>query len=116
MKKVRVILSLEAKEIYQYLIKTKHGKVEQSILRALQQKVDFLKENMHYGNPIAKKLIPSEYRIKYKVTNLFRIELPNYWRLLYTITQGDTPYEIIAFVLEITNHQTYNLRFGYKKF
>ena len=70
--------------------------------------------NHHYGNPISKKLIPKEYKIKYGVTNLFRIELPNFWRMLYTLTEGETKIEIIAFVLDIIDHKEYNKKFGYQ--
>jgi len=57
-------------------------------------------------------LIPKEYKIKYGVTNLFRIELPQFWRMLYTLTNGDI--EIIAFVLDVIDHKTYDKKFGYK--
>ena len=69
--------------------------------------------NHHYGDPISKRLIPRVYKIKYGVTNLFRVELPNYWRMLYTLTEGDTKIEIIAFVLDIIDHKKYNKKFGY---
>ena len=49
---------------------------------------ELLKDNVHYGQPIAKKLIPAEYKTKYGITNLFRVELPNFWRmLLYPYSQ-----------------------------
>ncbi len=48
------------------------------------------------------------------VTNLFRVELPNFWRMLYTLTaEGDV--EIIAFILDIIDHKTYDKKFGYRK-
>jgi len=55
------------------------------------------------------------YKIKYGVTNLFRVELPLFWRMLYTLTDGETKIEIIAFVLDIVDHNKYNKKFGYKK-
>jgi hypothetical protein len=55
-----------------------------------------IKSNPHYGDPIAKSHIPKEYLVKYEITNLFRVELPNYWRMLYTLKDGDTKCEIIA--------------------
>ena len=69
---------------------------------------------MHYGNPIAKKLIPKEYKIKYDISNLFRVELPNFWRMLYTLTDGETEVEVIAFVLDVIGHKDYNKKFGYR--
>jgi hypothetical protein len=34
--------------------------------------------------------------------------------MLYTLTDGETKIEIIAFVIEILNHKDYNKRFGYR--
>jgi len=116
MKTVKIVLSPEAKEVYKYLNEEAlSSKTERMILKAVRQKVELIKANPHYGNPIAKKLIPSEYKEKYGVTNLFRVELPNFWRMLYTLTEGETKIEIISFVLDIINHKTYNKKFGYKK-
>ena len=85
------------------------------ILTAVNKKVELIKANHHYGNPIAKKLIPKEYKLKYGVTNLFRVELPNFWRMLYTLTEGETEIEIIVFVLDLMDHNKYNKKLGYKK-
>lgn len=115
MKKVRVILSPEAEEVYKHLNEeAPESKTDQTILKAINKKVELIKANPHYGNPIAKKLIPQEYKDKYGVSNLFRIELPNFWRMLYTLTDGETNIEIIAFVLDVVDHPTYDKKFGYK--
>jgi len=34
--------------------------------------------------------------------------------MLYTLKDGDTKCEIIAFVLDLIDHPTYNKKFGYK--
>ncbi len=116
MKKVRVILSPEAEEVYRHLNKeAPTSKSERMILTAINKKVELIKTNLHYGDPIAKSLIPKEYIEKYEITNLFRVELPNYWRMLYSLTDDETKIEIIAFILDILNHTTYNKKFGYKK-
>jgi len=79
MKKVRVILSPEAEEVYNHLNKeAPHSKIENTILKAINKKVELIKVNPHYGNPISKKLIPQEYKENYGITNLFRVELPDY--------------------------------------
>jgi len=70
---------------------------------------------VHYGNPIAKNLIPQEYRDKYGITNLFRVELPSFWRILYTLTEGENELEVVAFVLGIIDHKGYDRKFGYKR-
>lgn len=77
-KEVKAILSPEAKEVYEYLNQEAvNSKTERMILKAVQQKIEFVKMNPHYGNPIAKDRIPPEYKNKYEATNLFRVELPN---------------------------------------
>jgi len=82
MKFVKIILSPEAQEVYRYLNREAlHSKIERSILKAVKSKGELIKINPQYGNPIAKKLIPKEYIEKYNITNLFRVELPNFWRM-----------------------------------
>ena len=116
MKKARVILSPEAEEIYKHLNKeAPTSKTERIILKAINKKIELIKANLHYGDPIAKVLIPKDYVEKYEITNLFRVELPNYWRMLYTLTDNETNIEIIAFVLDILDHSTYDKKFGYRK-
>ena len=116
MKTVRVIFSPEAEEVYRYLNnESARSKQEKTILSAVHKKIELIKANYHYGNPIAKNLIPEEYKAKYGVTNLFRVELPNFWRMLYTLTDGNTEIEIIAFILDVIDHKEYNKKFGYRK-
>jgi len=116
MKKIRVILSPEAEEVYNYLNEQSlKSKTEKTIFNAINKKVELIKNNPHYGNPISRKLIPQEYLDKYNIKNLFRVELPNFWRMLYTLTDGESEIEIIAFVLDIVDHSNYDKKFGYKK-
>ena len=116
MKMVRIILSEDAEEVYKYLNEhSSESKIDKSILNSINKKVELIKANPHYGDPISKKLIPQEYVDKYGITNLFWVSLSNYWRMLYTLTDGETIIEIIAFVLDIIDHKEYNKKFGYKK-
>jgi len=115
MKTVRVILSPEAEEVYKYLNEhATHSKHERTFLNAVNNKIELIKTNTHYGDSVAKKLIPSEYKVKYGVNNLFRVELPNYWRMLYTLTEGENQVEIIAFILDMIDHKEYDKKFGYR--
>ena len=115
MKIVKVKLSEEAEEVLKYLnIEAEKSKIEKSILKSIHQKSELIKSNFQYGDPITKKLIPKEYIEKYGITNLFRVELPNFWRMLYSIEEGETQIEIIAFVLDIVNHKDYNKKFKYQ--
>ena len=115
-KEIRIVLSPEARQVYTYLNReATHSKTERMILKSIRQKVELIKINTHYGDPIAKHLIPKEYKEKYNTTNLFRVELPNFWRMIYTLTEGNTKIEIVAFVLDIIDHKIYNKKFGYRK-
>lgn len=116
MKTIRIIFSPEAEEVYKHLNEqAPTSKLDRMILNAINKKIGLIKTNFHYGDPIAKGLIPEEYRMKYGVTNLFRVELPNFWRMLYTLTEGETEIEIVAFVLDVIDHKTYDKKFGYRK-
>jgi len=115
-KKVRIIFSPEAEETYNYLNKkASFSKNEKIILNAVNKKIALVKDNIHYGDPIAKKLIPKEYKIKYGMVNLFRIKLPKFWRMLYILTNGNSEIEIIAFILDVIDHKEYDKKFAYKK-
>lgn len=115
MKIIRIKLSPEAEEVYKHLNKeAPNSKTERMILRAINQKVELIKSNPHYGDAISKKLFPEEYRKKYGITNLFRVELPTFWRMLYTLTDGESEVEIIAFVLDVVDHKEYDKKFRYK--
>lgn len=119
-KLVKVILLDEADSEYNKLNEIvgqqiKDGKDntgEMQLLRSIKQKVDFIKANPFYGDNISKALIPKEYIIRYNAKNLWRVELTNFWRMLYTI-KGDQ-IEVICFVLGILDHKDYDKKFGYK--
>jgi len=114
MKIVKIILSPEVEEVYRYLNEhATHSKKEQTFFNAIRKKIELIRANPHYGNSIPKRLIPKEYRIKYGINNLFRLELPGYWRMLYTIMTKENQIEIIAFVLDIIDHKAYDKKFGY---
>jgi hypothetical protein len=116
LKTVRVILSKDAEVVYKFLNKqATNSKIEKTILKAVKKKVELIKVNPHYGEPISKKLIPKKYIDEYGVTILFWVKLPNFWRMIYTLTSGETVVEIIAFVVDILDHKEYDKVFGYSK-
>lgn len=110
-KEVRIILKWQGRDAYLEL-KKRNDKEAKSILDSFHRVRDILKENSQYGDPIAKDLIPKEFK-KVGIKNLYRVELSNYWRALYTI-EG-TKVEIFLFVLSIVDHKDYNKLFKYKK-
>lgn len=89
---VRVVLLGDADNAFKKLneivgnqIKSgKENTEEMQLLKSIRQKIDFVKVNPFYGYPVAKNLIPSEYKEEYAAINLFRVELSGFWRMLYT--------------------------------
>lgn len=120
-KSVRIVLLGEAEKAFRKLNEIvgrqieagKENTDEMQLLKSIKQKIDFIKANPFYGDPVAKKLIPQEYKTEHGAVTLFRVELSGYWRMLYTL-KGDHV-EIVAFVLDILDHPTYDKKFGYRK-
>lgn len=86
--------------------------VNQSIFRSIERVKGWLKDNPFVGEQVQKNKIPQEYVNKYGITNLWRIDLADRWRLVYTIQSSEV--EIIDFVLNIVDHKKYDKIFGYK--
>lgn len=59
-----------------------------------------------------KKLFPKEYIKKYCINNLWKYDLSNGWRLLYTVT-AENEVELISAILEWFNHKDYEKRMKY---
>ena len=119
-KEIKVILSEEADEVYKELNelvgnekkKGIESSLHQTLLRSINNVMDLLKKNPFSGNQIPKKQIPEKYSNKYDAENIWRIELPNRWRLIYTIAGNKI--EVINFIMDIFNHKEYDKVFGYK--
>ena len=84
-----------------------------TLLNAINRVFDLIVNNPFYGENAKKNLIPKEYRQKYDANNLFIADLPDYWRMIYTLESDEI--EIIAFVLDIIDHDEYNKKFRFKK-
>jgi len=87
-------------------------KEEPELAKHLEQAKQNLKENAFCGIQIPKELIPKNYINEYKITNLWKYNLPNAWRLLYTITTP-SKIEIITVVLDWLPHKKYERLFNY---
>ena len=86
-----------------------NDEVKKYVKRAIMD----IKVNAFCGIPIPKRLIPEEYAKKYGVKNLWKYDLPDGWRLVYSITTPNK-IEIISIILEWFDHPEYERRFGYK--
>ena len=60
----------------------KNDELKKHISRA----IDEIKNNAFCGVQLPKRLIPREYIQKFGITNLWKYDLPDGWRLVYSIT------------------------------
>lgn len=83
------------------------SKMYKFIVRAFED----IENNAFCGIQIPKKLIPKEYLKKYDVKNLWKYNLPDAWRLIYSIKGKNLL--VFSIILEWMDHKTYEKRFGY---
>ncbi len=87
-------------------------KEDDSIKKGIIRAIKDLKENAFSGTQIPKRLFPKEYIQKYKINNLWKYDLPNGWRLIYTIV-AENKVELISAILEWFDHKKYERMFRY---
>jgi len=88
---------------------------EDRLKKRINWVIERLKEDPAFGQPIAKRLIPLEYK-RIGIDNAYWVELSKGrgWRLIYTLT-AESEIKIIAIILEwFTRHKDYGRRFGYE--
>ena len=92
----------------------KTGKYEEQQLAGfLNRAMEDLKQNPLCGIRVPSKQWPKEYIKKNHITNLRKYDLPNGWRLLYTIRGNEI--EIISILIEWVSHKDYERKFRYKR-
>lgn len=79
--------------------------------RWLDLAFDELERNPSIGTRIRRELIPRAYVRKYRINNLWKYDLPEGWRLLYSLTRIGSLTAIV--ILEWLPHKKYERRFGY---
>jgi len=84
----------------------------ETLKKHIKRAMENLKENAFAGTRIPKRLFPKEYLIKYNITNLWKYDLPDGWRLMYTLV-SPSKVEILSVILEWFNHPDYEKRFKY---
>jgi len=87
-----------------------HGEARY-LLGIIDKAIVKLKQDREAGKRIPKRLIPREYIVKYGVTNLWKLNLDRYWRMIYTIV-GDQ-IRLVSVIIEVLNHKRYDRKFGY---
>jgi len=88
------------------------GKFEdKQLYEFIDKAIDELKKTPSCGIKIPKKLWPKEYSKKYEITNLWKYDLPNAWRLVYTIETDEV--RIVSIILEWFKYKDYEKKFRY---
>lgn len=109
-----ILVAFVNKKLKQEFEILKEGKFEDKELYSFINKaMDDLKKDPVCGTKIPKNLWPKVYIQKYKITNLWKYDLPNAWRLIYTIETDEV--KIVNIIIEWFDHKGYEKRFGYKK-
>jgi len=87
-----------------------HGEARY-LLGIVDKGVAKLKRDREAGKRIPRRLIPREYTVKYGVTNLWKLNLDRYWRMIYTIVGDEV--RLVSIIIEVLNHKKYDRKFGY---
>lgn len=84
---------------------------DQNLKKWLDRAFDDIAEDAFCGIQIPKKLIPKKYIQRYEIDNLWKYNLPNAWRLLYSVAKDEVV--VISIILEWLPHKEYERRFNY---
>ena len=87
---------------------SENNQIKEHIKRA----VGDLQINAFSGIQIPKRLIPEVYIRRYRIDNPWKYDLPDGWRLVYSII-SQNKVEILSVILEWFNHRGYERRFNY---
>tara|TARA_Y100000034_G_scaffold115112_1_gene151947 strand:- start:403 stop:729 length:327 start_codon:yes stop_codon:yes gene_type:complete len=87
-------------------------KEDDAIKKGIKRAILDLRENAFSGIQVPKRLIPKEYVQKYGINNLWKYDLPNGWRLLYSVTP-ENEVELISAILDWFDHKDYERKMKY---
>ena len=85
---------------------------DNGIKKYIKRAIEDIKQNAFCGIQIPKRLFPKEYVLRHSIKNLWKYDLPDGWRLVYTITTPNK-IEILSIILEWFSHPEYEKRFNY---
>ena len=84
---------------------------EQQLYRRLVRAFQDIEKNAFCGIQIPKRLIPKKLLQRYNLTNLWKYNLPDAWRLLYSIENNQLI--VVSVILAWIPHKTYDHLFHY---
>jgi hypothetical protein len=81
------------------------------VKKALVRAIKNIQQDPRVGRNVKKRLIPRKLIGRYEIDNLRIYNLPNAWRMLYSITSSEI--EIISVILNWMNHKDYERLFKF---
>lgn len=78
----------------------------------IKRAIKDIQENAFCGIRIPSRLNPPEYVKTYKINNVWKYNLPDGWRLIYSITTPNKV-EILCAILDWFDHKNYERKFKY---
>ena len=107
-----ILVVFADKDLENKFEKLKYGTGEErKLYKFIKRAIEDLKQDPTCGTKIPKDRWPHIYIRKYGITNLWKYDLPNAWRLIYTIMADKII--ILSVILEWFSHKDYERRFGY---
>lgn len=92
--------------------KLDNGSFEEKQLKSfIERAFEDICKNPFCGIQIPKRLIPQDYIKKFSIKNVWKYNLPNAWRLVYSLES--TNIYVLSIVLEWLDHKEYERRFSY---
>ena len=90
----------------------KKGKFQDKKLYTFMDRaIKDLKKDPTAGTKIQKRIWPKTYVKQYSINNLWKYDLPNGWRIIYTVKTDEVM--ILNVILEWFDHKEYERRFNY---
>jgi Txe/YoeB family toxin of Txe-Axe toxin-antitoxin module len=83
---------------------------EKKLFKSLNKAFTEIEKNAFCGIQVPKNLIPKRY-IKNYIVNIWKYNLPNGWRLLYSVENQKIC--VVSIVIEWLDHKSYERRFKY---
>lgn len=100
-----VLLSDDASEALAYL-EADSKPMSRTISRRARGFKPILLADCLHGEVVRKTAIPKSLREKHGLTNLYVEDLPDFWRLLYTVVKQEARRTIV--IVEIGSHKDYS--------
>ena len=94
-----------------YFALTQGKGAEPELYKAIARALEKIECDCTAGISVPRYLWPKEYVKKYHIDNLWKYDLPNGWRMTYTVSKDEI--KVIAIVLEWFDHKGYEGRFKY---